>query len=191
MADLILSIADGILDVTGGGRTGQFASTDYKAKSWRNGDRDGLVVFPIDGESNPWADGTWTLKNYIDLTLVIDGITVYPISVDDAVSRFNRAAGTSIGYNTQYPQHIISEAIAVGSSAPVQLTLIQKAGYLTISAPETNINDVYVGASDVDVNSYHLIAGKDVYMELDDLSKLWVLGGDTHCEIYILGAFKY
>lgn len=191
MAQLSFAIADGILTVSGGGRTEQFTSTDYKAKAWRNGDRDGFIVYPVDGSSDPWAKGTWTLKDYTEASLVIDGVAVTPTSVENAVTEFNQACGVSIGYNTQYPQHIISDNMVLDTSVATQLTPYGKAGYLTISAASGNAANVYVGDENVDNDSYQLEAGTSVFMELDDLSKIWVFGAASDLEVSIVGAYKY
>ena len=191
MARLSLAIADGILTVNGGGRTEQFASTDYKAKAWRNGDRDGMIIYPLDGDGDPWAKGTFTRKDYADISLTIDGVAVNPTSVEDAVTRFNQACGVSMGYNTQYPQHIISDHMVLDTSVATQLTPYEKAGYLTITADSGNSDEVYVGDINVDNDSYQLAAGTSVFMELDDISKIYAYGAAADLGCSILGAYKY
>lgn len=191
MAQLSFSIADGILTVSGGGRTEQYASTDYKAKAWRNGDRDGVIIFPVDGSSDPWARGTWTFKDYTEMALVIGGVGLSPASVENAVTYFNQACGVSIGYNTQYPQHIISENMALDTSVATQITEFAKAGYLTITARAANTDDIFVGDVDVDNTSYRLAAGSSVFMELDDLSKIYIYADAASQEADVVGAYKY
>lgn len=191
MAQLSFAIADGILTVSGGGRTEQFASTDYKARAQRNGDKDGFIVYPTDGSGESRYKVMWSLEDYTDASFVIDGITLTPTSVNDAVTRFNQACGVSIGYNTQYPQHIVSDHMVLDTSVATQLTPYGKAGYLTISAASGNAANVYVGDENVDNDSYQLEAGTSVFMELDDLSKIWVFGAAADLEVSIVGAYKY
>lgn len=191
MAQLTFTIADGKLTTSGGGRTTQYFATDYRAKSWRNGDADGVIVYPIFGSDEPYSKGSFTFKNYADVALNIDGVGFSPASVDDFVEAFNAACGISIGYNTQYPQHIISDHMVLDTSVGTQLTNALKAGYLTISAPEGNADVVYIGDEDVDNDSYQLAAGTSVYMELDDLSKIYAYGAVADLELSILGAYKY
>ena len=191
MAALLFTIADGELTVSGGGRTEQYHATDYRAKSWRNGNRDGIIIYPILGSDEPYSDGTWTVKSYTDFSLNIDGLDVTPTSVDNFVARFNAACGSTLGYNTQYPQHIISDLISPDTSIATQLVTAEKAGYLTILAPSTNTGWIHVGDEDVDWTDGYLEAGDKVFMELDDLSKIYVYANTAGDDVSIIGAYKW
>ena len=69
MAQLSFTIADGKLIVGSTNRTYDYASTDYRAKAWRNGDRDGIKVYPLNGDENK---PRWSVDNYSEIALVID-----------------------------------------------------------------------------------------------------------------------
>jgi hypothetical protein len=188
MANLKFTVADGFLTVSGGGRTNDYSSTDYRAKAWRNGDRDGVRVFPITGnEGLP----RWSTERYTEYELNIDGVDVTPTSASDFVAQFNAACGINLGYNTQYPQHIISENMALDTSVATQITEYAKAGYLTITARAANTDDIFVGDVNVDNTSYRLAAGSSVFMELDDLSKIYIYADAASQEADVVGAFKY
>ncbi len=191
MAQLTFTIADGVLTVSGGNRTIQYISTDYRAKSWSNGDRDGVIIFPLAGDANAWASGTYTCKSYSEFALNIEGVAYSPASVEDFVEAFNAACGTNLGFNTQYPQTIISDTIDLDTSVATQLVTALKAGYMTISADEDNSDVVYIGDENVDNDSYQLEPGKSVFVELDDLSKYYAYGAVDNTRISILGAYKY
>ena len=78
------------------------------------------------------------------------------------------------------------------TSVALQLTpTADKAGYLTITAETDNTGDVYVGDEDVNNTSYALEAGDSVFMELDDLSKIYAYASVAGCQVKILGAYKY
>ena len=188
MARLKFTIADGFLTVGSTNRTNDYSSTDYRAKAWRNGDRDGVRVFPINGsESLP----RWSVDSYTEVELNIDGADVTPASADDFVAQFNAACGTNLGYNTQYTQHIVSDHMLLDTSVATQLTPYGKAGYLTITADEDNTDVVYVGDINVDNDSYRLAAEKSVYMEIDDISKIYAYGAAADLGVSILGSYKY
>lgn len=188
MAQLSFTIADGHLTIGSSGRTYDYASTDYRAKAWRNGDRDGIKIYPLNGDENK---PRWSVDSYIDMALVIDGVGYSAASSADFAEAFNAACGTNLGYNTQYPQHIISDTIDMDTSVALQLTTHEKAGYLTITAETDNTGDVYVGDVDVDNTSYALEAGLSVFMELDDLSKIYAYAAVADCQVKIVGAYKY
>lgn len=191
MANLSISIADGTLTIYGGGRTEQYTSADYRAKTWRNGDRDGLVIFPLGGTSEPYARGTFTFKDISEFSLYVDGALVSLADAIDAIDAFNNAAGTNFGFNTQYPQHIISGHIELDTSVATQLTTYEKAGYLTIKAHADNADVVYIGDEDVDTISFNLVADSSISLELDDLSKIYAFGGIADLVIDVIGAYKY
>ena len=189
MAQLTFTIADGHLTIGSPNRTYDYASTDYRAKAWRNGDRDGIKIYPINGDVNR---PQWSVDSYTEMALVIDGVGYSAASGTDFVAAFNAACGTNIGYNTQYPQHIISDTLDMDTSVALQLApTADKAGYLTITAETDNSGDVYVGDEDVNNESYALEAGSSVFMELDDLSKIYAYASVASCQVKILGAYKY
>lgn len=188
MAQLTFTIADGVLTVGSSGRTYDYASTDYRAKAWRNGDRNGVKVFPINGDENR---PRWSVDDYTEYALVIDGIGYSPASAEDFVEAFNAACGTNLGFNTQYPQHILSDHLPLDTSVPTQITTVAKAGYVTITANADNTGVVYVGDADVDNDSYNLAAESSIFMELDDLSKIYCYGAIADQSVDILGAYKY
>lgn len=182
MAVLDFRFENGSLTVTGGGRTDNFYSSDFRAKS--AGDK--VYIHPINqDDNNKYTQRDW-LYDYGDLTLD----TVDFNSAEDFVIAFNAAAGQSIGYNTQYCQQIISLNFELDTSVPMQITLWEKAGYMTISADEDNADVVYLGSDLVDDDSYQLEAGKSVFVELDDLSKYWAYCEVADCYISVLGAWK-
>ena len=189
MAQLSFTIADGHLTIGSPGRTYDYASTDYKAKAWRNGQREGVKIYSTfsDTQGHP----QWSTENYTDWALVIDGVGYSAASVTDFVDAFNAACGSHLGFNTQYCQHIISDTIDMDTSVALQLTTHEKAGYLTITAETDNTGDVYVGDVDVDNTSYALEAGLSVFMELDDLSKIYAYAAVADCQVKIVGAYKY
>lgn len=188
MAQLSFTIADGKLTVGSTNRTYDYSSTDYRAKAWRNGDRDGVKVFPLNGDENK---PRWSVDNYTEVALVIDGIGYSAASTSDWVEAFNAACGSNLGFNTQYPQHIISDNITLDTSVATQLTIVEKAGYLTITAKSTNSGVVYIGDADVDNDSYNLAAGASISLELDDLSKIYAYGAVASLVVDIIGAYKY
>jgi len=191
MSQLTFTIANGILEVSGGGRTAQYQSTDYKAKTWSNGIWDGIIVFPVFGCDEPYGTGTFTTKRYQDFALVIgEAGGVSPASAASFVTLFNNAVGTSLGFNTQYPSHIISEKLDPDTSIPLQVTAHAKAGYLTFTTPAGNGGSVFIGGSDVDNQSYALVADKSVYMELFNLSTIYIMASTPGDTVGILGAYK-
>jgi hypothetical protein len=188
MAQLTFSIADGNLTIGSANRTYDYASTDYRAKAWRNGDRNGVKVFPLNGDENK---PRWSVDDFTEFALVIDGIGYSPASAHDFVEAFNNACGSNIGYNTQYPQHILSFSMTLDTSVPQQLTAIAKGGYMTIQAEADNTGVVYIGDSDVDDDSSYIEAGESKFVELDDLSKYYAFAEVASCVINVLGAWKY
>jgi hypothetical protein len=188
MAQLTFTIADGILTVGSANTTADYLSADYRAKAYRNGDRDGVKVYPING--NPDFP-TWTCDDYQNFAVNINGTPLSPASAYFFVWYFNRACGTSLGYNTQYCQHILSFAMTLDTSVPEQITDIAKAGYMTIQADEDNAGVVYIGGDDVSDQSSYIVAGESKFVELDDLSKYWAYAEVADCIINVLGGYKY
>ncbi len=189
MAQLSFTIADGKLTVGSANRTYDYSSTDYRAKAWRNGDRDGIKVYPLNGDENK---PRWSVVNYLDFALVIDGVAYVATSTTDWVGAFNAACGTNLGYNTQYPQHIISDHMPLDTSVAMQLVpLAEKAGYITITADADNAGEIYIGDENVSNDSYNLEPATSVFMELDDLSKIYAYAAVADEGVDILGAYKY
>ena len=188
MAALTFTIADGHLTIGSANRTYDYASTDYRAKAWRNGDRDGIKIYPLVGDENK---PRWSIDNFAEMSLVIDGVAYSAASATDFAEAFNAACGTNLGYNTQYCQHIISDHLPLDTSVPTQITTIAKAGYITITGNADNTGVVYVGDVDVDNDSYNLAAGSSVFMELDDLSKIYCYASEASQSVDIVGAYKY
>ena len=166
-------------------------STDYKAKTWSTDLWDGIIVFPVFGFDEPYGKGTYTTKDYRDFAIFVDGYGTSPASAENFVEMFNAAVGTSLGYNTQYPQHIISSKLDPDTSVPQAITALTHAGYVTITTPDSNSGTVYVGGDDVDSTSYALAADKSVYMELDDLSKIYIYASTPGDICFVLGAYKH
>jgi len=83
MAQLIFTIADGKLTVGSANRTYDYATTDYRAKAWRNGTRDGIKVYPISGDE---MKPRWSVVGYADYALVIDGVAYVATGTEDWVS---------------------------------------------------------------------------------------------------------
>jgi hypothetical protein len=50
---------------------------------------------------------------------------------------------------------------------------------------------VFVGDVNVDNTSYRLAAGSSVFMELDDLSKIYIYADASAQEVDVAGAYKY
>lgn len=189
MAQLTFTIADGTLTVGSANRTYDYASTDYRAKAWRNGSRNGVKIYPtFNGDENK---PRWSVDDFTEFALNIDGVGYSPASAADFVDAFNNACGTNISFNTQYCQHIISDHLPLDTSVATQVTTIEKAGYLTITANADNTGVVYVGDVDVDNDSYNLAAGSSVLMELDDLSKIYCYASEASQSVDIVGAYKY
>jgi hypothetical protein len=188
MARLTFEIADGVLTVGSANRTYDYASTDYRAKAWRNGDRNGIKIFPITGNENL---PRWSVDHYTEVTLTINGANFPFGDAETFVHEFNWACGSNIGFNTQYPQHIISDHMPLDTSVPIQLTTIAKAGFLTITADADNTAVVYVADVNVDNDSYNLEPAASVFMELDDLSKIYAFTAVAGGAVDIIGAYKY
>lgn len=192
MALIGFQVADGALTVIDGNGWVETHSTDYRARMLYQQEHYKIVIFPINydtAEAN--TKRVWLIRDYTECTLGINGASYVATSGDDWVQAFNWACGTNIGFNTQYPQHIIADTIDLDTSVATQLTDYEKAGYMTISADEDNTGNVFVGDENVDSDSYQLEAGKSVFVELDDLSKWYAYGSVADCRVSICGAYKY
>lgn len=73
-----------------------------------------------------------------------------------------------------------SGQVTVGASA-VQLTLLSRKLYrgVYLTAAPTNTDNIYVGTSDsvTSANGHILDAGQQIRVEVDDASKIWIIGG--------------
>jgi len=193
MAQLSFQFADGNMTVIDGNGWVETHSTDYRARVLGDGRNYQIVIFPINcTPTQAESKKVWLLKSYADATLGINGASASFSTGDEFVTLFNAAAGTNIGFNTQYPQHIISDHIDLDTSVATQLVpLAEKAGYLTIKANVNNTGAVYVADEDVDNDSFALAAGDSISLELDDLSKIYAFGAVADLVIDIIGAYKY
>jgi len=193
MAQKSFQFADGNMTVIDGNGWVETHSADYRARVITPGaSKYEIVIFPINYDpEQPESFKAYFLKSYADASLSIDGASASFSTSDEFVALFNAAAGTNIGYNTQYPQHIISDLISPDTSIATQLVTAEKAGYLTILAPSTNTGWVHVGDEDVDWTDGYLEAGDKVFMELDDLSKIYVYANTAGDDVSIIGAFKW
>src|SRR4030042_32788 len=108
MAVLDFTFENGALTVTGGGRTDNFYSTDFRAKSRENK----VVIFPINqDDNNKYVQKDWEYN--FD---VITCQSVAYLSAEDFVVIFNALAGASIGFNTKYPELWFSQTIELDTS---------------------------------------------------------------------------
>ena len=195
MAQKTFTIANGKLTVSGGGTTTQYIASDYRAKSWSNSDRDGMIIYPIAGSEEAWGHGTFTFKSYTEAALYISGVGYSPASVDDFVTVFNAVCGASLGFNTKYPETLFSQHIVLDTSVDEQVATAPviaagSAGYVTITAPSTNTGNIYVGGSDVNNTSYALEAGKSITLEISDLSLIWVQNESVGDSVDVIGVAK-
>jgi hypothetical protein len=102
---------------------------------------------------------------------------------------FNKLASGSLTQHTSYPDTLISSKKTVGASK-VQAANIAKPGYIEIETADDNSGIVYVGGAGVDANSCNMAAGKRRSFEVDDLSKIWLLGSGAGQVVNISGAYK-
>ena len=114
-------------------------------------------------------------------------------SVSQFVADFNTAIqnanlGVNVGKNTSYPDTLISAVIT--ATTKQQITTHAKSGYATLSAPVANTGVIYVGLTGVSAANYALAAGSSVYLELIDLSLIWVLASVAAETVHVLGGYK-
>ena len=195
MAQKTFTIANGKLTVSGGGTTTQYIASDYRAKSWSNSDRDGMIIYPIAGSEEAWGHGTFTFKSYTEAALYISGVGYSPASIDDFVTVFNAVCGASLGFNTKYPETLFSQHIVLDTSVDEQVATVpviaaQSAGYVIITAPSTNAGNIYVGDSTVNNTDYALEPDRSVTLEIDDLSKIWVQSTNAGDSVSVIGVAK-
>ena len=141
MAVLDFTFANGGLTVSGGGRTDNFYSTDFRAKSKENT----VLIFPINqDDNNRYTQKDWDYP-YDELSCQ----SVEYASAELFVTAFNAVAGAAIGFNTKYPENLFSPHITLDTSVdeqvvPVWCIMGHNAGYVIITAPSTNAGDIYV-----------------------------------------------
>jgi hypothetical protein len=171
MAVLDFTFANGALTVTGGGRTDNFYSTDFRAKSRENK----VIIFPINqDDNNKYVQRDW---EYLYDEVSCQGVAYG--SAEDFVIIFNALAGASIGYNTKYPETLFSQTITLDTSVDEQVVPVwcqtgHNAGYVTLTAPSTNTGNIFVGELDVNNTNYYLEPDKSITLEASDLSDIWV-----------------
>ena len=184
---LDFTFANGGLTVSGGGRTDNFYSTDFRAKTVGTK----VFIFPINqDDNNRYTQRDWD-EEY-------DMFTLQGVAYGSAllyVTAFNAVAGASIGFNTKYPETLFSQHIALDTSVDEQVATVPviaagSAGYVTITAPSTNTGNIYVGGSDVNNTSYALEPGKSVTIEISDLSLIWVQNANVGDSVDVIGVAK-
>lgn len=191
MAQVIFTIANGILEVTDGGGLYTFHSADYRMKSRWNATRLKITVFPILHELTPASRMEWERDAVGEF--VLNGVQYG--TVEDLVTNFNQIAGTNIGFNTKYPENLFSQHIELDTSvdtqvAPAWVILGHNAGYVTLTTPSTNTGNVYVGEDDVNNGSYAMEPDKSITLEISDLSLIWVQSEVAGDHISVIGVAK-
>lgn len=187
MAVLDFTFANGGLSVTGGGRTDNFYTTDFRAKS--EGTR--VVIYPINqDDNNRFVQRDW---DYLYTQITCQGVAY--TSAEDFVVIFNAIAGQSIGYNTKYPEMLFSWHYALDTSVDSQVVPVwcitgHNAGYVILTAPSANTGNIFVGESDVSNTSYALEPDKSITIEISDLSLIWVQSETPGDHLNVLGVAK-
>jgi len=187
MAVLDFTFANGALTVTGGNRTDNFYSSDFRAKS--HGDM--VYIHPINqDDNNKYTQRDW-LYEYTEVTL--QGVAY--ASAEAYVIAFNAVAGQSIGYNTKYPEEMFSQTIELDTSVDEQVVpnwviTGHNGGYVILTTPSTNTGNVFVGESDVNNTNYYLEPDKSITLECSDLSDIWVQSTTAGDVIMVLGFAK-
>ena len=191
MAQITFTIANGGLEVADGGGMYSFHASDYRAKSVWNATRLRIVIYPILHQLTPATRREWETDDVANFLL--NG-TQYG-TVEAFVEAFNAIAGASIGFNTKYPETLFSRHIALDTSVDEQVATAaiiaaNNAGYVIITAPDTNNGDIYVGDSGVNNESYALHPDRSVTLEIDDLSKIWVQSSVAGDHVSVIGVAK-
>ena len=187
MARLDFTFSSGLLTVTGGGRTDNFYSTDFRAKSKETR----VIIFPINqDDNNRYTQKEWDYP-YDELSCQ----SVEYASAELFVTAFNALAGAGIGFNTKYPETLFSRTIELDTSVDEQVATAaiiaaQSAGYVIITAPSTNAGNIYVGDSTVNNTDYALEPDRSVTLEIDDLSKIWVQSTNAGDSVSVIGVAK-
>jgi hypothetical protein len=187
MAVLDFTFANGALSVTGGGRTDNFYSSDFRAKTVG----DHVYIYPINqDDNNKYVQRDW---DYYFGDITFENVSY--LSAEEFVIAFNAIAGQSIGFNTKYPEILFSQHIELDTSVDEQVVPVwcitgHNAGYVILTAPSTNTGNIYVGESDVSNDSYALEPDRSITLELSDLSQIWVRAETPNDHINIIGACK-
>ena len=184
---LDFTFANGGLTVSGGGRTDNFYSTDFRAKTVGTK----VFIFPINQDDN----NRYTQRDWDDTYTMF---TLQGVAYGSAllyVTAFNAVAGASIGFNTKYPETLFSRHIALDTSVDEQVATAaiiaaNSAGYVIITAPDTNTGDIYVGDSGVNNESYALHPDRSITLEIDDLGKIWVQSETAGDHVSVIGVAK-
>lgn len=182
MAKLNFEVENGTLKATGPNTFVLLNSTDYAARTV--GDGNHVEIYPA---ANP--DSRQKVFHhflYSDITLN----SVDYASAELFVEAFNMLCGAKYAYNTKYPENILSGSLDPDTSVATQITALQKGGYVTIIAPSTNTGVIYVGGDDVDNTCDYIEAGGERFMELDDLSKIYIFASTPGDIVTFLGGYK-
>ena len=191
MAQTTFTFANGGLEVVDGGGLYSFHATDYRAKSIWNGTALRIVIYSILHELTPATRREWEADDVSDF--ILNG-TEYG-TVEAFVEAFNAFAGASIGFNTKYPDLLFSQHIDLDTSVdeqvvPVWIQTGHNAGYVIITAPDSNTDDIYVGESDVSNDSYALEPDRSITLEISDLSLIWVQSATVGDSVDVIGVAK-
>jgi hypothetical protein len=185
MAKLNFEFAHGILTATGANTFILVSASDYMARTI--GDGGDIEIYPtnLDPRLKPFK------FHYDDITIMGASAT----SAAEFVALFNNIAGSQFGFNTKYPEQLFSQHITLDTSVdeqvvPAWVITDHSAGYVTLTAPDGNTGDIYVGEDDVSIQSYHLEPGKSLTLELADLSLIWVQSSAAGDHVNVIGAAK-
>jgi hypothetical protein len=181
MAKLNFEFSNGTLTATGANTFVRTVATDYMARTIGDGGK--IEVYPV---SNDQRLPRFEFKSYTWVT--IEGAT--STSNADFVDDFNMKAGAKYAYNTKYCETILSGMLDPDTSEATQITALQKGGYVTFLADPDNTGLIFIGDSNVDNTSFALDSGKSVFMEIDDLSKIWIYASTPGDIVSYLGAYK-
>ena len=91
--------------------------------------------------------------------------------------------------NTDYPDTLFSAKVTVGAEK-ARVANYAKPGYIEVETNDDNTGTIYIGDTNVTSDSAHMAAGKKRFFEIDDLSKIYVLGSEAGQILYITGAYK-
>lgn len=181
MAKLNFVFDNGTLTATGANTFVRTLATDYAARTIGDGGK--IEIYPTTPDSRlpkfEFAEYTW---------VTIEGVA--SASNADFVADFNMKAGAKYAYNTKYCETIISGGLDPDTSIATQITPLVKGGYLTFLADPDNTGVIFIGDENVDNTSFALDAGKSVFMELDDLSKIYIFASTPGDLINYIGAYK-
>jgi hypothetical protein len=187
MAKLSFIMENGHLAVAGANSIELLTSTDYYAKNIGDGE-----LIEVSSINNDPRAKTWRFPPE-DATL--NGDAYFTGDSGTFVEDFNDIAGMYLGYNTKYPENLFSQHIELDTSVdervvPLWVVTRHMGGYVTITAPEGNTGNIFVGEDDVSNDSYHLEPGKSIPLELKDLSLIWVQSESAGDTVDVIGAAK-